>query len=68
MINCYMQVHWPVFLKDFKECFDEIKRQKARGRIRHYGVCNFGPQNIKDALEVDAKPITNQVTLMLMIS
>jgi myo-inositol catabolism protein IolS len=60
------QVHWPVFLSDYKECFDELNRQQAKGRIRHYAVCNFGPQNLKDALEVGAKPISNQLSYSLL--
>lgn len=61
----FFQVHWPVFLSDFKECFDELNRQKAKGRIREYGICNFGKQNLVDALEVGAKPITNQVNVII---
>ena len=55
------KVHSPTFVSDYKEVFDELKRQQAKGRIRYYSVCNFGPQNMKDALAVGAQPITNQV-------
>ena len=54
-------MHWPVFVADFKECFDELNRQKAKGRILEYGVSNFGPRNLQDAVEAGAKPVTNQV-------
>ena len=54
-------MHWPVNVADFKECFDELNRQKAKGRILEYGVSNFGNQNLIDAIEAGAKPITNQV-------
>ena len=56
------KVHWPVFVSDYKDVFDELKRQQAKGRIRYYSVCNFGPQNMKDAFAAGGQPITNQVS------
>lgn len=47
--------------ENWKENLEEIKRQKSLGRIRHYGVCNFGPQNLKDMLDADFQAVTNQV-------
>jgi hypothetical protein len=35
------------------------------GRIRCYGVSNYGPKNLKDFLEAGGKPISNQVTMNL---
>ena len=55
------QVHWPSFISDPKAIFDELNRQQAKGRIRSYGVSNFGPQNLKDAQTAGAKLSTNQV-------
>ena len=55
-------MHWPSFVQDSQAVVDELKRQQARGRIRSYGVCNFGVQNMREALDAGAKVTTNQVS------
>ena len=56
------QVHWPHFIADdIQGCVDELKRQQARGRIRYYGVCNFGPSNLQEFIKAGGAPVTNQV-------
>jgi len=60
------QVHWPSMCADFKEVFDELNRQQAKGRIRSYGVSNFGPNNLEEAISVGAKIVTNQVSYSLL--
>ena len=38
-----------------------LERAKAQGKIRNYGVSNFGPQNLKDFVAAGGRPVTNQV-------
>ena len=57
----YFQVHFPSFLESAKDGVKELQRQVSLGRIRYYGVSNYGPKNMKELLEAGGKPITNQV-------
>ena len=43
-----------------------LERAKAMGRIRCYGVSNFGPQNLKDFVNAGGKPATNQVKYLVL--
>ena len=43
------------------EIVAELKRQQSLGRIRYYGVSNFGVQDLKRFLAAGAQPISNQV-------
>ena len=43
------------------EVVKELERQKSLGRIRYYGVSNFGRRNLEAFLEAGGKPISNQV-------
>ena len=65
---CVLQIHWPTFvdLANPAGFVAELKRLQAKGLIRHYGLCNFGPQNMKDILAAGAQPITNQVETVLI--
>lgn len=57
----WFQIHFPAFIKDYDETIKELNRQIALGRIKHYGVSNFGPKNMSQFLGAGAKPISNQV-------
>ncbi|XP_059175411.1 1-deoxyxylulose-5-phosphate synthase YajO-like [Physella acuta] len=61
-----IQMHFPTYVKDAKETIQELERQKALGRIRYYGMSNFGPQKIKDFIEAGGKPVVNQVGYNLL--
>lgn len=43
------------------EVVQELERQKSLGRIRHYGVSNFGRRNLESFLAAGGKPVSNQV-------
>ncbi|ELU18050.1 hypothetical protein CAPTEDRAFT_222791 [Capitella teleta] len=61
------QIHWPSYMtENFVANLNELKRQKSLGRIRHCGVCNFGPQNISDSIDADFIPVTNQLPYNLL--
>ena len=59
------QIHFASFVENIVECVTELNRQVSLGRIRCYGVSNYGPKNLKDFLEAGGKPISNQVTMNL---
>ena len=43
------------------ETITELKRQQSLGRIRQYGFCNFGEQDIKDFYTAGGVSCSNQV-------
>ncbi|KAL5006744.1 hypothetical protein ScPMuIL_015550 [Solemya velum] len=61
-----MQVHCAHFLKDNKECVEELKRQIGRGRIRQYGLSNYGPNNLRSLFEHDTSAVSNQMSYNLL--
>ena len=60
------QLHWPrdgmVESRQFLETAEELKRA---GKIRHFGVCNFGPKNLNELLE-NGMIATNQLSYSLL--
>ncbi|XP_033120708.1 uncharacterized oxidoreductase YqkF-like [Anneissia japonica] len=60
------QVHWPVMINDAKETVAELKRLQAKGQIKHYGVCNFGVENMKEFINAEGAGITNQLPYNLL--
>lgn len=61
-----LQVHFPSFVADFEESMKELDRQIALGRIRHYGVSNYGPKNIQAFADAGAKIASNQMGYNLL--
>jgi len=61
-----LQIHFPSFVKDPKETIDELNRQIALGRIRYYGLSNYGPKNMKEFMDAGAKPVVNQIGYNLL--
>ena len=41
----------------------ELERQKSLGRIREYGVSNFGKDNLDNFISAGGKPVSNQVNV-----
>lgn len=60
------QIHWPTMISDYTATVEELKRQVAKGRIRHYSVSNFGPKNLTQFSEAGGKPLTNQICYNLL--
>ncbi|XP_002734743.3 aldo-keto reductase IolS-like [Saccoglossus kowalevskii] len=60
------QAHWAVNCKNMKETVDELKRQQSKGRIRAYGVCNFGPKDLNDVYDAEGSVCTNQLPYNLL--
>jgi len=61
-----LQIHFPSFVKDPKETIDELNRQISLGRIRYYGLSNYGSKNMKEFMEAGAKPVVNQIGYNLL--
>jgi len=48
------------------EIVQELERQKSLGRIKEYGVSNFGKENLESFLAAGGKPVSNQVCYNLL--
>jgi aryl-alcohol dehydrogenase-like predicted oxidoreductase len=53
-------LHWPIADVAIEERVEALKELKAAGKIRYYGVSNFGPQNLDEILNI-TDVCTNQV-------
>lgn len=45
------QLHWPTRDVPYEESIEGLERLKEEGKIRAYGVCNFGPKDMTDFLQ-----------------
>ncbi len=59
------QVHWPNHEVPFAQTVGALQKLKASGKIREWGVSNFGKFDLRDLLEVD-RPESNQVPYSLL--
>jgi len=59
------QVHWPNHELPFAETAGALERLREQGKIRAWGVSNFGKFDLKDALDV-AVPESNQLPYSLL--
>jgi aryl-alcohol dehydrogenase-like predicted oxidoreductase len=59
------QVHWPNREIPFAETVDVLERLKEQGKIRHWGVSNFGKQDLSGILEA-GHPEVDQVPYSLL--
>ena len=50
------------------EVVKELERQISLGRIKAYGVSNFGKENLENFFAAGGKPVTNQVMLLAQTS
>lgn len=44
------------------ETVRQLELEKARGRIRHYGYCNYGLRNMEEFQAAGGKPVSNQAS------
>jgi myo-inositol catabolism protein IolS len=59
------QIHWPDHETPFSETAAELARLQEEGKVRHVGVCNFGLNDLKMAVEY--LPLrTNQMAYSLL--
>ncbi len=59
------QVHWPSREVPFPETANALEKLLKQGKLRAWGVSNFGRLDLKDALEV-AAPESNQLPYSLL--
>jgi len=67
------QIHWPTNVglltdtqKPQQEVVEALEEAKKTGKIRHYGVCNFGTQDLDCLLGAGANVVTNQIPYNLL--
>jgi len=49
-----------------EETLQELAKLKAEGKIKHIGVCNFGPSDIREVLRIGVPIVSNQVSYGLL--
>ena len=62
-------IHWPANSKQFPDTWDQINQDTWRamselyqaGKIKAIGVSNFLPKHLKSLMEMDVKPMVNQI-------
>ena len=60
------QLHWPRENQaPAEQIFEGVSKLKQQGKIRHFGVCNFGQQNLGDLLQAGAVA-SNQLNYSLL--
>ncbi len=59
------QVHWPNHGIPFAETASVLDRLKEQGKVRAWGVSNFGRLDLSEAVEA-GPPVTNQVPYSLL--
>lgn len=61
------QVHWPSREVPFEETMEVLLQLVERGKIRAFGVCNFGPRDLSELLAcTEGRPVTNQLPYNLL--
>lgn len=63
-IDLYQQ-HWPNHDVPLEETVGGMERLKEQGKIRAFGVCNYGTGDL-DSLLAHGKPVTNQLAYSLI--
>ncbi len=63
-IDLYQQ-HWPSRKVPLAETIGGFERLREAGKIRAYGVCNYGPSDLDELLSL-ATPSTNQLAYSLV--
>ena len=59
------QIHWPDWETPLEETIEALDRLRTNGKIRCYGVSNFGKQDLSKALEY-GNVVTNQMAYNLI--
>ena len=62
----HLQLHWPNHSIPLEETIADLESLKAAGKIRQFGVCNFGRQDLAAWIEKGGARTTNQVAYSLL--
>jgi len=60
------QIHWPSREVPFEESIEAMEYLKSQGKIRAYGISNFGPVDMQSFLQKGGKPASNQIAYNLL--
>ena len=60
------QLHWPNRSVPIEESIEVLKQLKKEGKIRAYGVSNFGTGDLKQSLDAGAEITSNQMAYSLL--
>lgn len=60
------QLHWPNRNIPIAETIGVLDELKQQGKIRHYGVSNFGKHDLAEVLDAGAAPVSDQLVYSLL--
>ncbi|MBD3412951.1 MAG: aldo/keto reductase [Candidatus Aminicenantes bacterium] len=60
------QLHWPNWEIPIQETLGSLEQLKQEGKIRAYGVSNYGPQDLKECLQTKFEISSNQMAYSLL--
>jgi aryl-alcohol dehydrogenase-like predicted oxidoreductase len=60
------QFHWPNHDVPMAESIGALEKLRNEGKIRQYGVCNFGLRDLGDFLAAGGRCLTNQLAYSLL--
>lgn len=61
-----LQIHWPNHGIPMADSIGALEKLRQEGKIRKYGVCNFGLRDLGDFLTAGGRCQTNQVAYSLL--
>lgn len=59
------QIHWMDYTQDLDDIFESLEYLRDQGKIRSFGVCNFGTETIRNIPEAYS-PVSNQLCYNLL--
>ena len=60
------QIHWPKNVVPIDETLGAMQGLVDQGKVRALGVCNFGVQDLTDALGTDKTLVSNQIAYSML--
>lgn len=60
------QIHWPRRQVPLEETLKAMEALVKQGKVRSLGVCNFGIEDLTEALGTDVPLVTNQIAYSLL--
>jgi len=60
------QLHWPDPDNVWEDAIEVLQQLQQAGKIRYYGVSNFGVKDLSTAINNGFKPVTNQMAYNLL--
>lgn len=61
-----MQIHWPDPEVPTEETLEALTMLKEQGKIRHFGVCNFGVPELEEWNKLGGELVSNQLPYSLL--